>query len=455
VRARRNRRGLGAVLAALLVALVCLAGPSQAQTPAAEWNVARVGGPNATDGTVVAVLDTGVDATHPTFGGRVLPAIDVVNDGRSGDPHGHGTHVAGTVAGGSAGPAIGVAPGARILPVRVLGPDGSGTLAAVDAGIRRAADAGAHVINLSLGEEVVIRNLQGSGLGDAIEYAWGKGSIPVIASGNDGLLFLFGSGYRNLPVVVVTATRSDEDNRHAHYATAVGDVPWGISAPGGDGTGRSGEDILSARPDGDYALSAGTSMAVPHVSGALAVLRAKGLSPQQAVQRLLETARPIGPRSTFGAGLVDLAAAVASLSGPGTTPPTAAPSTAAPASPAPTASPTVPATVGPAPAGELAPPPATMPPPTAAATTQPVPSGSTTTTGPVPEEQAAPATEAGGDPPVVSSGEVELSLAGGDRSADPARPGPALVALAGLACAGAWVAAARHAITTPRRYWGL
>jgi serine protease len=453
VRARRNRRGLGAALAALLVGLVGLAGPAQAQTTAPEWNVARVGGPDVTGGTVVAVLDTGVDATHPTFGGRVLPTIDVVGDGRSGDPHGHGTHVAGTVAGGSTGPAIGVAPGVSILPVRVLGPDGSGTLGAVDAGIRRAADAGAHVINLSLGEEVVIRNLQGSGLGDAIEYAWGKGSIPVIASGNDGLLFLFGSGYRNLPVVVVTATGSRD--QRVGYATAVGDVPWGISAPGGDGTGRAGEDILSARPDGGYALSAGTSMAVPHVSGALAVLRAKGLSPQQAVQRLLETARPIGPRTTFGAGLVDLAAAVASLSDPDTTPPTAAPSTAPPAGPPPTAAPTVPATVGPAPADDPAPPPATMAPPPGAATTQPVPPGSTTTTGPASEEQAAPAPETGGDPPVVGSTEMELSLAGGDRPADPGRPGPALVALAGLACAGAWVGTARHAITTPRRYWGL
>jgi serine protease len=451
VRARHHRRGPGAAIAVVLIALACLGGPALAQAPP-EWNVARVGGPNAAGGTIVAVIDTGVDAAHPTFGGRVLPAIDVVGDGESGDPHGHGTHVAGTVAGGSEGPGIGVAPGVRVLPVRVLGADGSGTLANVDAGIRRAADAGAHVINLSLGEEVVIRNLQGSGLKESIEYAWSKGSIPVIASGNDGLLFLFASGYRNLPVVVVTATRSAEDNRIAPYATPVGDVPWGISAPGGDGTGQPGQDILSAQPDGAYALSAGTSMAVPHVSAALAVLRAKGLSPQQSVQRLLETAKPLGSRTTYGAGLVDLAAAVASLSDPTTTPPAAPPT--APSSTANTSAPTtVPVTVGPAPASDPAPPPATMPANTASGTTQPVPPGSTTTA--VPDEQAAPPPEAGGDAPVVSSGEMELSLAGGDPPTDPGRPGPALIALAGLACVGAGVATARHARTTPRRYWGL
>src|SRR5690606_8525417 len=139
-------------------------------------------------GTTIAVVDTGVDAAHPVFAGRVQPAIDLVG-GSGGDPNGHGTHVAGTAAGADNGcGAIGVAPDASILPVRVLDADGVGTADGVATGIRRAADRGATVINLSLGTDVVLRKLSGSALQDAIRYAWAKGSIPVLAAGNDGLI---------------------------------------------------------------------------------------------------------------------------------------------------------------------------------------------------------------------------------------------------------------------------
>lgn len=449
------RTGLPALAALALTASVAAAPFAAAQT--AEWNVARVGGPMAAPDWVIAVADTGVDPAHPTFGGRVLPAIDLVRDGRSGDPNhrGHGTHVAGIAAGGSQGPGIGVAGGARILPVRVLGPDGSGSLEAVDAGIRAAADAGAHVINLSLGEHVVVRNVQeGSSLAPAIEYAWGRGSIPVIAAGNEGLLFPFGSGFqRDLPVVVVTATGNDD--RIAGYATPVGDVRWGISAPGGNGAlleRRRGDDILSAVPGGGYALESGTSMAVPHVSAALAVLRARGLDPQQAVERLLATARPLGPADTYGAGLVDLVAATAGLPAP------THPRAPAPVSPA--QAPTGPGVTdgsqspaqGPAPAptagspgAQQRPAPAAgapSPPATGAAT---APSGTTTTTAgaPPPVTQGAVPSPTGGE----ALDEREMALALPEDGPDPpSRPGTALIAVAALACAAAWVAAARLAL---------
>ena len=325
-----------------MVALALLTAAAPAAIASAadpEWNVERVGAPASGGGVIVAVVDSGVDATHPTFGGRVLPTIDLV-DGRGGDPNGHGTHVAGTAGGGASGPSIGVAPGIRILPVRVLEADGSGTLSTVSEGIRRAADAGASVINLSLGDDVVIRSITGSGLSDAIRYAWSKGAIPVLAAGNDGLVGgVFGSGYGDLPAVVVTATGPDD--RLAGYATTVGSAQWGVAAPGGNGSGRPGEDVLSAKPGGGHRLLAGTSMAAPHAAGALAVLRSKGLNPQQAVDRLLATARPIGPRSTYGAGLIDLAAA---LRTPAPTPVTPAPGPAA--EPPSAASPGAPAGAG-------------------------------------------------------------------------------------------------------------
>ena len=311
---RRLRPALAASAAAL-AAFVLVLGTAWASEP--EWNIARIGAPASASGTVIAIVDSGVDGSHPAFAGRVLPAIDLV-DGRGGDANGHGTHVAGTAAGADAGcGSIGVAPDARILPVRVLDEEGEGTVDDVAEGIRRAADAGAAVINLSLGTDVVLRSVSGSGLQDAIEYAWSKGSIPVLAAGNDGVFGgLLGSGYGGIPAVVVTAT--DNRDRVASYATSIGSADWGLAAPGGDTSGVEGRDILSAFPDDRCALHAGTSMAAPHVSGALAVLRARGLGPQEAVQHLLATARDLGapgPDGTYGHGLVDLGAALAGLSG--------------------------------------------------------------------------------------------------------------------------------------------
>ena len=310
-----------AVVVALFVPLLSV--PAGATAP--EWNIARIGAPASARGTVIAVVDTGVDATHPAFTGRVQPAIDLIG-GPGGDPNGHGTHVAGTAAGADSGcGSIGVAPDASILPVRVLDEEGVGTVDVVAEGIRRAADRGATVINLSLGTDVVLRNVSGSALQDAIRYAWSKGSIPVLAAGNDGLFGgLFGSGYGDLPAVVVTAT--DHRDRTAPYATSIGSAAWGIAAPGGDSSGTEGRDILSAFPDRRCALHAGTSMAAPHASGALAALRAAGLGPQEAVDRLLSTARPIGSADTYGHGLLDLRAALDL--------PTAAPVTTVAAAPA-------------------------------------------------------------------------------------------------------------------------
>lgn len=319
-----------AVSLVVAVVVLCLAATvPPAAAAASEWNIDRVGAPAPARGVVIAVVDTGVDAAHPVFGDRVLPAIDLLG-GDGGDPNGHGTHVAGTAAGADQGcGGIGVAPDATVLPVRVLDENGEGTIGDVAEGIRLAADRGVAVINLSLGADVVLFNGSGGGLDEAIRYAWAKGSIPVLAAGNDGLFGgLFGSGYGDLPAVVVTAT--DNRDRAPGYATSIGSAMWGVAAPGGDGSGVEGRDVLSAFPGRRCALSAGTSMSAPHVSGALAALRATGLGQQQAVDRLLDTARPIGSRSTYGHGLIDLRAALAAPAQPAPT------TTVAPPPPAPT-----------------------------------------------------------------------------------------------------------------------
>lgn len=425
----RTRR-MGGVLA-VLVALVFVTA-SVAAGARSVWNLGAVGAPLPDSGVVIAVVDTGVEGSHPVFGSRVLPQINVVK-GSNGDPNGHGTHVAGTAAGGSincgeftdgSASAVGVAPGAKILPVRVLDDDGSGTVSGVAQGIRAAADAGAHVINLSLGTDLNGITGASGDLVDAIEYAWNKGSIPVLAAGNGGLIGgIFGSGYGDIDAVVVTAVT--RQGSVAGYATDVGSAKWGIAAPGGAGNGNVADDIVSAYSGNACGLLAGTSMAAPHVSGALAILRARGLTPQQAVDRILSTATPKSPARTYGSGLLDLRAAVSGISPSGSVTTT----TAAPAPPAPTVT-TVPTTAAPAPT------PSTAPPTTAAPTT--TEADDTTTT--------APPTTA---PPESSTTSTPTSeVAAADMSLDVEDGGEVpggLAAAAGLACAAMWLVLGRSA----------
>lgn len=439
---RAARRVVAAVAAAAAVLAVLVPAVGAA---ALEWNIARVGAPVSAGGSVIAVVDTGVDAKHPAFGNRVLPSIDIVAG--SGDPNGHGTHVAGTAAGGvidcGSGPsAIGVAPASKILPVRVLDAEGRGTIDGVAEGIRRAADRGAQVINLSLGPEFSLGDVGGtsSALAEAIEYAWAKGSIPVIVAGNGALTgALLGSGYGDLPAVVVTAV-DHRDNRPG-YASSVGSAKWGITAPGGAGTGRSGEDVLSAYPNQRCALLAGTSMAAPHVSGALAILRAKGLGQQAAVDRILATADPIGSRSTFGAGLLNVRAATSGLQRSAPTTPT---SSTAPTTEPPRRTDRVTTTTAPSPTS-AAPSTSSAPSTSPSTTNQGAPSSSVTE--PAPESSSTPT----GGSAASDSGTVPSDLDG--RAAgvtldveDDDRTGPGLVAAAGLACVGAWALLGRVAL---------
>lgn len=434
----------------IAVAVVSLlAGPVAARAVAdprlpEQWGLATIGAQAAWSagtggGVTIAVLDTGADFGHEDLRTQLLAGRNFVDPAKPPqDDQGHGSHVAG-IAAAATGNGLGVAgtaPGARIMPVKVLDADGTGSVDDISEGIRWAAGNGAHVINLSLGPNAVLATLLGSGLDKAVDEAWSKGSVVVIAAGND---FLFSSSYSTVNAIVVTATTRDD--RHAGYASGVGSAKWGISAPGGNGGSNKADDILSshwkAGAPNSYEFLAGTSMATPYVAGAAAVLRGLGLTPQQTVDRLLGTAKDLGRAgrdTTFGAGRLDLAAAVSGLGRPplppsSTTPPARAASPpAAPPSPQVTTPGTAPGR-GPAQSPAGSPP---VPAPTAGEPPGPVPAPETSVPEGGPPEVAAPL-------PVDQKGPSK-SGGGAGGAADDGKPwaplAVATVALAGSAAAG-------------------
>ncbi len=327
----RLRAWLRASLAGLAAtAAAGIAGPAHATsdplTPQ-QWGLDLIGAPTAWStgrgaGVTIAVVDSGVDLAHEDLAPNLVGGHSLVSDSPQ-DDDGHGTHVSGIAAGvRNNGVGIsGVAPDAKVMPVKALTPDG-GSAGDVAAGIRRAADAGAAVINLSLGADVPLVSTFSSTLPDAIRYAWSKGSICVLAAGNNSLPI---SDYGDLPAIVVTAV--DRQDRRAGYATSIGGARWGLAAPGGASNGNAADDVLStywsAGKSNSYGHLAGTSMAAPFVSGAAAILRGLGLSPRATVDRLLATAVDLGPAgrdNTFGSGRVDVARAVSGLGAPAPSP---------------------------------------------------------------------------------------------------------------------------------------
>lgn len=326
-----------------LLPLVLVHTPARAQTceqgdpgRSLQWGLSRVGASEGWaagtgDGTVIAIVDTGVDLLHEDLVDQLVAGHDFVDDDADPrDENGHGTHVAG-IAGASTDNCRGVsgiAPGVRLMPVRVLDENGDGFSDDVRAGVEWAVDNGADVVNLSLGVEGA--QLFGTALDAAVNYAWDNGVIPVVAAGND---YVLGSGFADEPALVVAATTRDDTK--PTYSNGVGSAKWGLAAPGGSSSqavpADEEEDVLSTWWNRDepgehdvYAYDSGTSMAAPHVAGAAAILRSLGLSPQETVDRLLATARDIGPRgddSTFGHGLLDVAAATEGFA---RTPPTTA-----------------------------------------------------------------------------------------------------------------------------------
>ncbi|MCX3289401.1 type VII secretion-associated serine protease mycosin [Streptomyces sp. NEAU-H22] len=271
------------------------------------------------EGVTVAVLDTGVEADHPDLAGNVLPGKDLVRFGAEPGDRAwarHGTAMAGIIAGHGHGPGnadgvLGIAPEAKILPVRVILEDGDPSRAkarstrgnALAEGIRWAADHGADVINLSLGDDSASAHPEPSE-DQAVQYALKKGVVVVASAGNGGEK----GDHISYPAAypgVIAATAVDRAGTRASFSTR----RWyaTVSAPG--------VDVVIADPDHKYYEGWGTSAAAAFVSGAAALVKAAhpGLAPAQIKSLLEDTARnaPSGGRDdSRGFGFIDPAAAI-------------------------------------------------------------------------------------------------------------------------------------------------
>ena len=263
-------------------------------------------------GVVVAVLDTGVDGTHPDLEGRVLAGYSSLNEldieaGMNSDVDSHGTHVAGIIAGSDDKKGItGVAPEAVILPVQVLGFSGGSDLT-VAKGIDWAVANGAKVLNLSLGGGRNPFDKGGSLSCEAVGRAYDAGVVVVVAAGNSAA----SGNPRNEPAScrgALSVAAVDEVFNRAFFSSF--DESVGISAPG--------RRVVSSIPVGadlPYASWNGTSMAAPFVSGVAALIIAKnpGISSSEVVRILKDSSNDLGVTGSdpeTGSGLVDAAAAV-------------------------------------------------------------------------------------------------------------------------------------------------
>ena len=295
-----------------------------------QWHLKAAGAERAWDatrgeGVTVAVIDTGIAPVDDLDQARLFPGHDFVHqtdDAR--DDHGHGTHVAGTIAQstGNGKGVAGMAPLAGLLPVKVLSAWGGGNTHDIAEGIRWAVDHGARVLNLSLGGGG--RSLA---MESAVSYARKRGAVVVCAAGNSGGR---GVSYPAAYPDAFAVSAVGPQGRAAPYTSYGPEVK--LAAPGGDKSQGEEQGVLQQTlAEGDPKQSAyrwfqGTSMATPHVAGAAALLMSLGVTAPGAVEGLLvDTARKPGSYGAgaggvpetgalatekYGAGLLDAAAAV-------------------------------------------------------------------------------------------------------------------------------------------------
>ncbi|HLT30077.1 MAG TPA: S8 family serine peptidase [Myxococcaceae bacterium] len=273
-----------------------------------QWNLKMIDMPAAWEhnrgkGVVVAVIDTGIAYEDrgdfrrvPDLKGvRFVPGYDFVNDTpHANDDHGHGTHVAGTIAQATHNKlgVAGIAHEASLMPIKVLNHFGAGTSADIADAIRWAADHGAQVINLSLGGGMRSRVME-----QAIAHARAKGVTVVAAAGNRGIGKVeFPAAYDG--VIAVGAVGPDGQRApYSSYGAALDLVaPGGNKSLGGDAGGVVQNTIDPRDPSRSiFGSYQGTSMATPHVAGVAALLYAAGANDPDEVERaLIAGAKPMG-----------------------------------------------------------------------------------------------------------------------------------------------------------------
>ena len=288
-----------------------LVDPTPVSQTGATWGIDRIdqralplsgtfSAPTTASNVAAYVVDTGIDASHPEFGGRVINGFDAVSGGSGAtDCNGHGTHVAGTIASAT----YGVAKSAILVPVRVLGCDGSGTYSGVIAGL----DWIAHnrpstqraVVNMSLGGGT------SSSLDSAVASLVASGVAVVVAAGNSNVDACTSSPARAASAITVgSTTTTDSRSSFSNFGSCLD-----IFAPG--------SNITSTVPGGGTAVYSGTSMASPHVAGVAAVVLSQiAMTPSQLATYLTDNATT-GVVGSAGTGSPNLLAFL-----PGTTTPT-------------------------------------------------------------------------------------------------------------------------------------
>ncbi|TDW18235.1 S8 family serine peptidase [Kribbella kalugense] len=295
--------------------------------PVLDKSVPQIGAPDAWkagyegSGVEVAVLDTGVDATHPDLAGKVKESFDFSGSPTGTEDHfGHGTHVAATIAGtgaGAGGTRKGVAPKADLLVGKVLGDDGYGYDSWIIAGMEWAAAEGAKVVNMSLGGEATDGT---DPLSQAVNDITAQtGTLFVVAAGNEGQDETVGTpGAAASALTVGAVDRNDQLADFSSRGPRLGDAGLKpeITAPGvGIIAARAAGTIMGDPVDELYTAASGTSMATPHVAGAAALLAQQhpDWKADQLKNALVSTAKTQPEQTVYqqGAGRVDLTRAVA------------------------------------------------------------------------------------------------------------------------------------------------
>jgi len=270
------------------------------------WGIERIDAQDAWTQTTgseikVAVLDTGIDVSHPDISQNLAGGISFVKNSRDyDDDSGHGTHVAGIIAAqNNLQGVVGVGPDIDLYAVKVLNKKGSGYISDIINGIQWCCDNNIQVINMSFGT-----SQYSQAFADAVKAAYNQNIVLVAAAGNT-----FG-GDVDFPArfpEVIAVSAADSSNNLASFSAVGTEVDF--AAPG--------VDIYSTSKSSTYDTFSGTSMAAPHVSGTAALIlntkigdkNGDGIiSPEEVKMRLQETAEDLGSPGTddyFGAGLIN------------------------------------------------------------------------------------------------------------------------------------------------------